>query len=89
MRQGQKNRTKWQCNAKQKERDGPPVQQNAEEKYACNCTLVFTSTSAAQSHVARSGYIGLNKCTEAKKEYLLNELLEMGFDVLKWDGRYA
>jgi len=40
-----------------------------------------------ESNVASTGYVGLNRCTEPQKEFLLKELRRMGLDVLKWDGR--
>lgn len=85
--QGRNNRAKRQRTAKHVERDGPPVQEKAKAKYAASSTPAFTSASAADSHVTRSGYVALNRCTEVKEEYSLDELLKMGFDVLKWDGR--
>ncbi len=85
--QGRNNRAKRQRTAKHVERDGPPVREKAKAKYAASSTLAFTSASAADSHVTRSGYVALNRCTEVKEEYSLDELLKMGFDVLKWDGR--
>jgi len=85
--QGRNNWAKRQCSAKHVERGGPPVRKKAKAKYAASSTLAFTSASAADSHVARSGYMALNRCTEVKEEYSLDELLKLGFGVLKWDGR--
>jgi hypothetical protein len=85
--QGRKNRAKRQREAKLEERDGPPVRADAEERYAASSVQRFTSTSASESNVASTGYVGLNRCTEPKGKYSLRELREMGFEVLKWDGR--
>lgn len=87
--QGQKNRAKRLRTSKQGERDGPPARIKAEGKYAASSTLFFSSTSAADSNVASTGYVALNRCIASKKEYSLTELKGFGFDVLNWDGRYA
>jgi len=84
--QGRNNQAKRLHKAKLEERNGPPVRADAEKKYAANSVPHFTSASATESNVASTGYVGLNRCTEPKKEYSLRELKEMGFDVLKWDG---
>ena len=83
--QGRKNRAKRHCIDKKEERDGPPVRTKAEEKYAANFVPVFTSTSVTESNVASTGYVALNRSTNAR-EYSLKELRDMGFDTLKWDG---
>jgi hypothetical protein len=86
--QGRNNRAKKQCLAALEGKDdGPAVRAKAEAKYTANSTTVFTSTSATEFHVASTGYVGLNRCTEPRREYSLKELRKMGFDVLKWDGR--
>ncbi len=85
--QGHNNRAKRQCLAKLEAREGPDARAKADAKYAANAAKVFTSTSATEFNVASTGYIGLNRCTVPKKEYSFKELREMGFDVLKWDGR--
>jgi hypothetical protein len=86
VNQGRKNRAKRHCNAKQKERDGPPIRAEAEEKYAANSAPVFTPASTMESNVASTGYVGLNRCTKVREDSL-KELRDMGFDILKWDGR--
>ncbi len=67
--------------------DGPDVRAKADAKYAANAAKAFTSMSATEFDVASTGYVGLNRCTEPKREYSMKELRWMGFDVLKWDGR--
>jgi hypothetical protein len=85
--QGRNNQAKRQRSDKLEERDGPLLRANANKKYAANSISHFTSTSATKSKIASTGYVGLNRCTEPKREYLLKELRKMGFDILKWDGR--
>jgi hypothetical protein len=87
--QGRNNWAKRQCLTKLEARDGPPVRAKADEKYATSAAKVFTSTSATEFDVASTGYVGLNRCTVPKREYSLVELRKMGFDALKWDGRWA
>ena len=83
--QGRKNCAKRHCIDKKEERDDPPIRTKAEEKYAANFVPVFTSTSVTESNVASTSYVALNRSTNAR-EYLLKELRNMGFDILKWDG---
>ena len=85
--QGQKNHTKRPHKVKQEERDGPPVRLDVAAKYEANSTSFFSSTSAADSSVASTGYVVLNRSIASKKAHSLTELEALGFDILDWDGR--
>jgi hypothetical protein len=86
--QGRENRKNKERKTKQNQRDGPPLREEAQEKYASKAIPIYTDTPTADAPVASSGYIGLNRCAEAKEFAPLAELLnDKGLKLVEWDGR--
>ena len=83
--QSRENRRNKECKIKQDQRDGPPLREEAQTKYASKAIPVYTGTPTAD---ASSGYEGLNRCAEAKESATLAELVnDMGHKLVEWDGR--
>jgi hypothetical protein len=69
--QSRENRKNKDRKTKQNQQDGPR----------------YTDTPTADAPVASTGYVGLNRCAEAKEFAPLAELLnEKGLKLVEWDG---
>ena len=86
--QSRENRKKKERKTKQNQRDGPPLREEAQTKYASKAIPVFTDTSTSDAPAASTGYVGLNRCAESKEVATLAELLnDAGLKLVEWDGR--
>jgi hypothetical protein len=86
--QGRENRKNKERKTKQSQRDGKPLCEKAQAKYASKAAPVYTDMPTADAPVVSSSYVGLNRCAEAKESAPLAELLnEKGLRLVEWDGR--
>ncbi len=89
--QGRKNAKKRKLEKKEQKLDAPNVRHKAHQKYKAAAQAIHTATKAADSLVAKTAYIALNRPAQPKKAKGLQELVgegsKYGFTLQKWDGR--
>jgi hypothetical protein len=89
--QGHKNAKKRKAEQKEQRLGAPDVRQKAHQKYKAAAQAIHTASKTADSLVAKTGYIALNRPAETKKAQALEELVgegsKYGFKLQKWDGQ--
>jgi hypothetical protein len=89
--QGRKSAKKRKLEKKEQKLDAPNVRQKAHQKYKAAAQPIHTAAKAADSLVAKTAYIALNRPAESKKAKGLQELVgegsKYGFTLQKWDGQ--
>jgi hypothetical protein len=87
--QSRKHKQKRRRLEKESGQSGPDAREKAYLKYASDARVVFGSASTADANVTRSGYTAINRSAEEIAKATLDALVEKGYKVVEWDGRYS